>query len=312
MLFGEDLGGWIQHVDYGTFLPLMAKLPLSLGEKLAQTRGIIHAMADYDWRSMTLKHKYVRTGTYQAMQMLSTDADKFGPALKTVKRFVHHSREEWQACLFNHKVMSEISRKSSVEGIEQLLNLQGRGRGIVMVSCHLDSFCMGMTLMGMKGLRVNVVNTSMIENPIIHPTVRSFFNRKYRSMEYHMKGKMEYYQTDMPFFYKALEKGETVALMGDIPGSKSKVYISFLGRRFRMPLGAWHLAKKTGSAIGAFVCLHKKTGCYKVICTPPQNIDPDDPLKTLLPIYSFLEEQIKQYPQRWICSELLPTYGTEQ
>ncbi len=77
MRFRENLGDWIQRVDYGTFLPLIAKLPLYLGEKFAQVRGVIHAMADYDWRSMTLKHKYVRTRTYQAMEMLSPDANKF-------------------------------------------------------------------------------------------------------------------------------------------------------------------------------------------------------------------------------------------
>ncbi|MCP4680746.1 MAG: hypothetical protein GY864_00250 [Desulfobacterales bacterium] len=309
MRFYAGLDQLIQNIDFKVLLPLMARMPLPLGEALSRTRGIFQAALDYEWRSMALRHLYIRGRTWEAMKIISPQWS--GPRLiaATLRRFMHNSREEWQACLFGRKVMGDINRRSTVDRIDDLLEIQKSGRGLVMVSCHFDSFCMGMVLMGMRGLRVNVINTSMIEDPRIHPAVRSFFNRKYRAMEDHMAGKMVYHQVDLPFFYKALEKGQTVALMGDVPGSKTTIHIPFLGRSFKMPLGAWHMAKKTGAALGAFICVHQSSGCYRVFCLPPRDIDPEDPVRTMTPIYAYLEKWIRWAPERWETSDLLPAFG---
>jgi lauroyl/myristoyl acyltransferase len=264
---------------------------------------------DYDWRSIALNYQYIRTRTRQAMQMISPDAGDRVWDQKTRIRFVHNSREEWQATLFGSRVMETINRQSTVEGLDDLLAIQGTGRGMVMVGCHFDSFCMGMVLLGMKGLKVNVINTKAIEDPRIHPHVRAFFQKKYRNMEYHMNGRMAYHETSLPYFYQALERSETVALMGDIPGSKTRIVLPFLGTRFKMPVGAWRMAKKTNSLLGGFICLHEGVGRYRVVCLPPRELDPDSPVETLRPVYAFLEDWIRRMPERWVSSDLLPAYS---
>jgi len=309
MPFYNDLDHLIQRIDYRVLLPLLSRMPLYWGESLSKVRGIINFALDYEWRSMALQHRYIRKRSLEAMQIILPETSKQRLITTTINRFIHNSREEWQALLFGRDIMNKINQKSIVEETNNLLSIQKKGRGIVMLSCHFDSFCMGTVLMGMRGLIVNGVNTAMIEDIRIHPDVRSFFNRKYRAMENHMYGKIVYWEVDLPFFYQALEKGETVILLGDIPGSKSNIYIPFLNRSFRMPLGAWHMAKKTGSAIGAFICLHNSTGSYRVICLPPREIDPDDPVSTMLPIYVFFEKWIKRYPERWLAADLLPAFG---
>lgn len=308
MRFSEKAARWLQAADFECLLPVISRLPLSAGQAVSQARGMIHGYLDYDWRSMALRFPYVRERTRQAMAMIQPDAGENFYRAATLKRFIHNSREEWQACLFGRRVMTEIAGRSVVEGIESLKRNQEAGRGMVMVSCHFDSFCMGMVLMGMQGLRVNVINTSAIEDPRIHPSVRRFFKRKYQWMEWHMGGKMVYHEVDMPFFYRALEKGQTVALMGDIPGSKSNVYIPFLNVPFKMPVGAWHMALKTNSLVGAFMCVHEGIGKYRVICLPPVEIDPVSPLNTLKPVYEFMEAQIRRMPERWVAADLLPAY----
>jgi lauroyl/myristoyl acyltransferase len=299
---------WIQTIDFGYILPAMARLSLPLGETLSKARGVIQAFMDYDWRSLALRYPYVRERTRQAMSMIRPNAGEKYCKSATVRRFMHNSREEWQACLFGRPVMEEISRRSIIEGIADLRRNQDKRRGMVMVSCHFDSFCMGMVLMGMQGIRVNVINTAAIEDLRIHAAVRRFFQHKYKSMEARMHGKMVYHEVDMPFFYRALERGETVALMGDIPGSKSDVYIPFLNSMFKMPVGAWHMALKTNSLLGAFMCVHEGIGKYRVICLPPAEIDPASPLKTLKPVYAFMEAHIRSMPDRWVASDLLPAY----
>lgn len=310
MLFGENSGDWIQRFDYGTLLPFMAKLPLYFGEKLAEMRGFIHAITDYDWRSAALKQKYVRTRTYQAMQMLLPQANRFELAFKTAKRFVHNSREEWQGAVFGQQqAMSEIARRSHVEGLDELLDIQKQKRGMILMTSHYDSFAMGIALLGVFGLTINGLSSKVVEDPRVQPVVRDFFHKKYSDMGYYIRGgKIAHYENNMRFFYHALERGETVVILGDIPGDSRAVPISFLGKTFRMPLGAWSMAKKTESLIGAFICTHQKIGTYRIECLSPKEIDPDNPVETMLPIYKFLETRIRQAPERWVAADLLPSY----
>jgi lauroyl/myristoyl acyltransferase len=310
MLFGENSGDWIQRIDYGMLLPFMAKLPLSLGEKLAKMRGVIHAITDYDWRSMALRHNYVRTRTYQAMQMLLPQANMFELAFKTAKRFIHNSREEWQGAVFGQQhLMFEIARRSHADGLDELLEIQKQKRGMILMTAHYDSFAMGIALLGMYGLTINGLSSNVVENPRVHPAVRDFFYKKYRNLEnYTRGGKIAHYENNMRFFYHALERGETVVILGDIPGDSRAVPMSFLGKTFKMPLGAWSMAKKTGSLIGAFICSHEKPGTYRIACLSPKEIHPENPVETMLPAYRFLETRIRQAPERWVAAELLPSY----
>ena len=299
----------MQTIDYRLVLPCIARMPLILGESLAGFRGALQAIIDYDWRSMALRERYVRKNTYQAMRTMMPEAGRRRWVGATLERFIHYSIEEWEACLFGESVMGSIARNSTIEGLEELLEIRNQGRGIVLVSSHFGSFCMGMVLLGMHGLRTNVVNTSMIEDPRIHAAVRAFFQRKYRAMEHHMGGKMVYHEVDRAFFYRALEKGETVVVLVDTQGSKSTVFIPFLGRNLRVPLGAWYMAKETGSPLGAYVCLRQAPGCYRIICHPLREIDSLNPRDAMLPIYSFLESWMKKAPQRWLAAEHLMHYS---
>jgi lauroyl/myristoyl acyltransferase len=299
----------VQLLDYKYVLPWMGYLPLSAGENLSKLRGVAQFFFDYEWRSSALGYKFVRSSTYKAMRIIAPQESKLMGLWRCLLRFVGNSREEWQACLFDKKVMDYIAQNSSIDCLEQLLECKRNGQGLVLVSCHFDSFCLGMVLMGMNGLKVNVINTAMIEDPRINQKVRDFFQAKYRAMEFRMNGRMPYYQNEMDYFYKVLEKGEIVTLMGDIPGSRSTLIHKFLGKNFKVPLGAWNLARRTNSLVGAYVCIRKGVGKYQVVFLPPYHPDHDNPLKTMKPIYDFMEKWIRKYPHRWISSDLLMGYN---
>lgn len=308
MGFGELMVHWIQRLDYGVLLPAMARMPLIIGVSLAKIRGVLGALVDYDWRSIAIKHRYIRGRTFKTMRIINPEVTALTASFYTLSRFIYNSTEEWQACLFDRPVMKTISCNSRIEGLEKLLKNQRQKQGQILISCHYDSFCMGMVLLGMQGIHTHVINTSMIEDPRINATVRAFFQYKYRSMESRMNGRMAYYQGGMDHFYRVLAKGETVVLMGDIPGSRSDCYIDFLNKRFRMPLGAWHMARKTNSLVGGYVCIRETASRYRVITLPPVAIDPDNPVATLEPIYRFLEYWIRRHPSRWVSADLLPAF----
>jgi lauroyl/myristoyl acyltransferase len=304
------LGRSVQAVDYGLVLPTMGRLPLGVGALLSRARGLLLGLFDYEWRSMALGKQFVRRNTYSALGTLMPDASRFKRMLTTLRRFEHNGREEWQAFLFaRQEGMARIAENSVFEGIDDLLYAQRQGRGLVMTSCHYDSFCMGMALLGMKGIKVNFLASSVVEHVQVHPSVRAFFAHKYSGMGERMGGRTVYWEKDPSFFHQALRRGEAVALLVDIPGGRSDVFISFLDKPFRMPLGAWQLAKRTGSAMGAFVCHYERPGHYRVICMGPKDVDPLDPLLTMRPLYAFLEEWIRRSPERWLAADQLPAYG---
>lgn len=309
MLWLEKAAHWMHGVDFACLVPAIARLPLPLGQKLALIRGLLCGMFDYEWRSRALGKKFVREKTTKAMQMIEPKKGYPQAQLATLRRFVQNSREEWQSCLFTSPVMEDIARRSCVKGVEHLFQARKQSRGVVLLSCHLDSFCMGMAILGMRGMPTHCLNTVMIEDTRIHPKVRSFFQNKYRGMEALMGGSMAYHETHRETFYLALERSEVVVLMGDVPGGKSSIRIPFLGADFRLPLGAWHMARQTQSLVGGYVCLCDGVGQYRMIILPPAEIDPESPEKTLRPVYEFLEEWIRRYPERWIASDLLPGYS---
>lgn len=305
-----DRARWkLQALDFGHVLPAMARLPLRLGALAATIRGLAAWILDYEWRYLSVRQRSIRRRTFASMRMIDPAATPFRLHLRTLGRFIANSREEWHACLFQGRWMPRIAERSRIEGLDRLLALQRQGRGMVLVSHHYGGFCMGMALMGMAGLRVNVVNTAMIEHEMIHPAVRAFFQRKYRAMEALMSGRMPYHEHEMPFFFEALERGETVVLMGDIPGGKSTVIRSFFGRPFRLPLGAWHMARRTGALVGGYVCLDQGAGAFRVVTLPPAPVTAD-PEQSLSRVYAFLDDWIARRPACWTAADLLSGYET--
>ncbi len=304
----QKITRWVQRMDYRYLLPAMARLPFSIGVFASYCRGLLQVLVDYDWRSIALGRKYIRSNVYQAMTVLLGSRSK--SIMGTLGRFLHNSRSEYQDCLYiNEQKIEKICQNSKLNGIEDILKAQKEGRGVVLLSCHFDSFIMGMVLLGKKGINVNVLTSSLVEDKRIHPDVINFFTSKYRLMEKYIGGKMVHYETGLDFYYQALDRGESLVIMADVQGGKSDIYIPFLERNLRMPIGAWHMAKKTNSLIGAYMCIYVSPGVYQINFFPLREIDAESPVNTLLPIYAFLEGWIRKMPGRWLAAEHLMNYG---
>jgi lauroyl/myristoyl acyltransferase len=296
-------------MDYRYVLPTLAKLPASIAVPASYGRGLLQAAADYDWRSIGLGKKYIRANVYQAMKALTGSRSK--SLMAVLGRFMHNSRTEYQDHLYRHerKIETIFRSSSAADGIDAFLNAQQAGRGTVMLTCHFDSFIMGMVLLGKYGLKTNVLTSAVVEDSRVHPDVRTFFYQKYRCMETYTGGKMEHCENGLDFYHQALVRGEVVVITPDVQGTKSNVEIPFLGRSFRLPVGAWHMAKKSNGRIGAYMCRYVSPNVYRMVFLPPAEIDPESPVQTLRPIYAFFEEWIRKMPERWLAAEHWVHYG---
>ena len=294
----------VQKFDFGYLLPFIACLPLGLGKRLSALRGYVCFLFDYNWKSEALGFNYIRKGVFKMMKHLYPEKSNLYHWHLTLRRFAYESREEWQALLFAKPVMKKIFSASTFENIDVLKRTNADKGGLVLVTAHIDSYTMGAVLLGINGMKANHVIDDFFCDERIHEDVSKHYYSKYANMEHLMNGKIHDYHLNKDYFYSALSKGESVVLISDVPGTKSTIHIPFAGKKFQMPLGAFHLANKTGSKLAAYVCIYESPGKYKTVFLPPVEIFADNPEKTMRPIYEFLGSWILRYPDRWMASEI--------
>jgi len=297
-----------QDFDYRLLQPAIARLPLRVGQAVADARGCVNALFDLDWRSLYLRRRYVRTATFRAMRRLVPDRGRWTWAAKTVLRFVHMAREEWLAAVGHERSLQFLVDCSDLKGIEPLLQAQRAGRGIVLLSCHYGSLPAGIVLLGLSGLRVNFLASAVVELPTVHPAITDFYRRKYRGFERHMNGgRVVYFERSPRYFYRALQRGEAVIVLGDLRSKgKRALDVPFFGAARRMAQGPVRMAQRTGSLLSAYLCHHEPGGRYSLECAPLIDISAD-PSKAA-ELYAFLEARILQRPEQWWAADLLHSY----
>ncbi|MDY0189357.1 MAG: hypothetical protein RBR22_01370 [Desulfuromonas sp.] len=296
---------WI-NLEYWIILPLISCLPSRVAFFLFKLRGIVQYKLDFEWKTYTLQTPFMRAQTQDVIRQLVPQADPKAIQQLVKNRFIHESWDEYLNYLLPRPEMVSILDQVQIESLSELKTVN-ENNPIVFVSIHYDAFCLGLTALGYHGLNMNVVNTQGIENKEIPSAVRGYYQSKYRNMERLMCGKMPYVEQSKKPFYVALNNGNCIGLMGDIPGNKSTVYIDFLGKSLRLPLGAWKFARETGAQLSAVVCIREKGHQYCVYTLSPY-LPTEDPLESMRPIYKFLEKWIIDNPDRWTSSYLLQGY----
>jgi lauroyl/myristoyl acyltransferase len=306
------LSHMVDWLDYELFLPFMARLPVGAGFRLAHIRGRINARADREWRNYLAGHRHVMDAGTRALKMLVPDASDEEISRLACQRFETFSREEWETAGFcmNGRIHRFFS-DAVMENVDCLKESARNGRGLVLLTCHFDSFTMGLLLLGLAGLYTNGMSSAVVEDERLPRAVRRFFFKKYRNMERFMGRPVVHQEHDRLFFYRALSRGDAVFMVGELPPSgpsASYVDVRFLGRQTRLASGPWRMAKKTGSLIGAFLCFCEGPGRYRVVCHSPVDPSTGDPSSVLAPLYDFFSDYIAKHPERWWASDLLTVY----
>ena len=285
--------------EFTLLLPLLARLPLRLGYRLAAWRGTLNWVLDREWRSISIGQRYIRAATDQAIKQIVPDLSATETRSLTRRRFETNSREEFEAYLLMNDRMRELS--FSIHGLEGVREQLVRGRGVVLLTMHFDSFIFGIICLGMAGLVVNAMSSDIVESPLVSGCVRRFFSRKYRGMERYLHGgKIVHIEQNPRFFYQALLNGECVVVLADLPASSEKdhrMWMQFLGRERSFLSGAFRLARRTESALAGFVCQWEGGDKYTVTlseCVLPEEVNEASYHR----VYDFLDAAIRRKPER--------------
>jgi hypothetical protein len=299
-----------QGADYGWLLPALARLPLWLALALSGLRDRVNGLLHRDWRSMSLGFSHIAVQTRAAYQAIRPEAASSTVSHWVRGRFMTESRNEFEAELVNrgrvHEMYFTLPQKAEVDPF--LLNREGKG--LLLLIPHFDSFHLGTAFLGQyltgSGRPIHAMSSAVFEDPRVHPAVQHHLNHKYqRIANYFNGGKVMHLEDGLRQFYKVLERGEILVVLGDSPPLPQGVVmeVPFLGARRTLAGGAIKMARRHNSQIGSFVCKNLRPGHYELVFS---KIAPVDEARAVDDVYNFLSAQIRQNPQKWLAADLLP------
>jgi len=291
---------WLQRqwiaFDYGLLLPLLARLPLPWGRRIAAWRGLLYAYLQRDWRQFSFQDNDLYARTQQAMQQILHQADALALTQAVTRRYQMQSIEEWEAaCIISGR---DISHWPVVyEGLEAIHALLQDNPRIVFLIAHFGSSILGTILLQRLGIPILGMSSNVIDNPSVHPGIRRFYRRKYAAMARYLNGGQILDQENNTIrFARFLQKGGVVVIPGDLPPNshKSMLIRSFLGSPRGFAPGAAKLAKISHAPLMAFVCEFRDNTHYLRFSAPGE-----DP-------YAFIDHAIHNHPGAWWAADLLP------
>ena len=304
--FPRWLARGVARLDYGWALPLLARLPHWLARPLWILRGCVNYAMDWDWRTLSLGHGYVREATEHAMAQLRVQAGSHAsPQRLTLRRFVCMSREEVQAARLSRLDRATIDAR--ITGLEHLLKARDRQQGVVLMTAHFDSLYVGLAALAQAGLRVNLMSTKLTDDAMVPPAISRHFATKAAALNRLLApGKVTHFEDSMRFFVSALRRGEIVVIACDGPSTSQdrSQPVDFLGERRLMASGPQFLARAGAAALALYTCQEGPHGHFAVEITEPASLD-DGGLQRA---YTALEGHLLAHPWQWWAADLYRTY----
>ncbi len=252
---------------------------------------------------MALGRRHIRSQSLAGYRLLPGSANEETLSAWCGERFVVEAREELEAQLVAAGRVNRLNCAFEPSGAA-LVGHQ-RNRGLVLLTPHFDSFFLGVAFLARNGAKVNLMSSAVTQQPGVDAAVTRHFSSKYRGLEHYLNGgKVLHMETGLRQFYRLLERGETLVVLGDAPVLPDGVsaQVNFLGGSRLVAGGALRMAQRTGSDIGAYVCRHLEDNNYSLALGP---VGPADEPASIDAVYAFLGTAIQSSPGRWWGADLL-------
>lgn len=184
-----------------------------------------------------------------------------------------------------------------VTGWEHFLKAQSQGRGVILVSAHFGCWELIPALISLRGFPVTV----MVQKPALDSFDKLF--REFRSYA-GVKTVNNDSLVGLRPVLNALRQGETVGLVIDQHGESRRLEGRFFGHQVSLPEGPAALARRTGAVIVP-VLIRWRGSRHVLEFFEPLSTDvlhQTDDAGVMQNIYTWLETQIRRYPENWLWS----------
>ncbi len=185
----------------------------------------------------------------------------------------------------------DIGKKVLITGREHIDEALKNGKGVIVVTAHLDNWELGGVCMALLGYPFVAVAL-----PHRHPKVNALFNRQRERIGEVVVPSLG---AALRKIFHALQHNQIVAILGDRTFSTSGKLMDFLGGKKMIPRGPAALAVKTGAAIVMGFVIRDKMDRHTIAFSKPfpQGLTENEYIEAYT---HAIEAQIRRYPTQWL------------
>lgn len=217
--------------------------------------------------------------------------------LKVKSRMVFRNFAKYLVDFLRFSVIDDgyIKKFVSFEGLRNIEEALGKGKGIVILSAHLGNWEFGGYALGRIGYPINAVVLTHKDEKVNEFFINQRNMGNFKSIEI---------GASLRGCYKVLKNNELLALLGDRNFSSTGFMTEFFGKKAFMPKGPAVLCNRTGAAIVPTYMTREADDTFKMIFEKPiypdSLSDEDSAVEGLMKRYiPSMENAIRKYPSQW-------------
>jgi len=137
-----------------------------------------------------------------------------------------------------YKTPEELDKIIESRGFENFQKAYDKGKGVLILTCHMGSFEFTASNTALKGYKVNII-AKKLRNNSLNQILEKFRTSSGAKMIYSGESAIQ--------IIKAIKRQESIFMLIDQDIKRSKgVFVKFMGKRAYTPLGATMVALRTG------------------------------------------------------------------
>lgn len=195
-----------------------------------------------------------------------------------------------------HLSTDEIREVMHIKGGERIEAALARGKGVIVVSAHFGNVDVAGQLPAIYGV------------PMLGPVMRVEPERLFRyTMKLRQLHGLRLIPIDGPLLeiYRALKRGEIVALPCDRGIAESSQWFEFFGAPALLPTGPIRLALRTGAAVLPIFALRLEDDTFYIQIEPELELESTgdreaDVVRGMKKVVTIMERHISQHPEQWL------------
>ena len=203
---------------------------------------------------------------------------------------VNFARSVVETLLIPYMDDAYVARHVAVTDRAGLPSLAGAGRGVILVTAHLGSWEMGGFALARMGHRLTTVAGTQF-SPSLSPLAKAMKARYGIAVVSAQRGTLT--------LFRALRRGEAVALHIDGDQFLGGLETTFFGRPTVMPRGPAALALRTGAALVPAFAIRTSRDRIHIYVEEPIPGDGEDEADLTRRLLAVVEAYIKRHPEQW-------------
>ncbi|HSJ58520.1 MAG TPA: lysophospholipid acyltransferase family protein [Anaerolineae bacterium] len=289
----------IVYSAYRLIAALVGPLPPRIGYWVARRAGpLIYRFSPHLRR--TLEHNM--------SHVLGFEADDARVRAAVHRVCVNIAKGHYELFRVRRLTPEQIRNMTEIDGLDRLYAALEQGKGVVIVSAHFGN----VDMMGQVPLAYGIPISGAVEH--IRP------ERLFRYLlDIRQKHGMRLYPTDGPMvgLFKALRRGELVALPCDRAIGDHVRPVEFFGEPARLPDGPVRVALRTGAPLIPVFIVRQPDNTFRAIVEPPLDLvhtgDVErDVAAGMERVVEVMERYLSEYPEQWLVAvPVWPLNGDE-